>query len=1074
MRYSIGLDIGITSVGWAILALNDSNDPVCIVDMGSRIFDIAEHPKDGSSLATPRRLARGSRRTTRRRSRRKEKIRNLLVSDNIISREQLDSLFSGKLEDIYMLRTKALDVPLDRAEFARVLLHLAQRRGFKSNRKNNTTTEDGKLLNAITDNAALMTEKGYRTIGEMFFKDEMYSDKKRNSAGDYKATVSRDLIENEAKTIFAAQRSFGCDFASEETESKYLEILLKQLNFDEGPESGPYSGNLIEKMRGICEFFPEEKRAAKASFSFQYFNLLQKINNIRLISEKEELSLDDEQRSLIKVLALKKDSITFSDIRKALELDNNVLFNIPYPKEKGEDKVDIQKCEKMQKFQYLKEYHKIKKALGENFATFENRLDEIGEILTCYKTDRNIEKALFECGFTEEETSLIKTLDSFTKFGHLSLKALKMIIPHLEGGMVYSDACKAAGISFNKKECEKQMLLHCSDDILAPITSPVAKRAISQTIKVINSIIRRQGESPTFINIELARELAKSKQDRDKIKKSQDENMAENEKIIQKLKDHFHISDPRGDDIIKLKLWEKQDGVCLYSGQKIEYSRLLDSNYTQIDHIVPYSQSFDNSYNNKVLVFASENQNKRNRLPLQYLEGKKRDDFIVRVNNMKQLDPKKKRNLLRESFDLSEEEMTRHLQDTQTISTFLRSFIEDNLIFSNVKGKKQHVRAINGRITAYVRSRWGISKVRANGDLHHAVDAVVIACITPSMINQISRYSKYKETNDISEYGGNNKSPHFPEPWNHFRKELDARLSSDAPRAIRDLGLATYSELNIPSRQLFVSRMPKRKASGEAHEATLRRFTGINDKGKNVVVTKTPLSELKLENGEIKDYYNEKSDQLLYDALKKRLLDFGGDGKKAFPEGYVFRKPKSDGSEGPIVKSVKLITHPSLYVDVQENKKGVADNGKMIRTDVFKVENDGYYLVPIYVSDTVKDELPNISCGTTKKEMKEEDFLFSLYPNDLVKITSKKEISLELSDKESDLPTKTSSKSWLVYYKSTDIAVGSIGYITHDNAYKSRTGVKTLLSIEKYTVDVLGEYHRVEKEKRLTFSNKKK
>ena len=159
---------------------------------------------------------------------------------------------------------------------------------------------------------------------------------------------------------------------------------------------------------------------------------------------------------------------------------------------------------------------------------------------------------------------------------------------------------------------------------------------------------------------------------------------------------------------------------------------------------------------------------------------------------------------------------------------------------------------------------------------------------------------------------------------------------------------------------------------------------------------------------------------------------------------------------------------------MQENKKGVADNGKMIRTDVYKVENDGYYLVPIYVSDTVKDELPNISCGTTKKEMKVEDFLFSLYPNDLVKITSKKDIFLENSDKSSDLQKTISSKSWLVYYKTTDISVGSIGYITHDNAYKGRTCVKTLLSIEKYTVDVLGEYHKVEKEKRLTFSNKKK
>lgn len=128
--YAIGLDIGISSVGWAAVALNSQEKPCAILDMGSRIFDAAEQPKTGASLAEPRRNARSSRRRLRRRKHRKERIRNLILTEKLLTEQELSELFQGELEDIYSLRARALDKAINAKEFARILLHLSQRRGF--------------------------------------------------------------------------------------------------------------------------------------------------------------------------------------------------------------------------------------------------------------------------------------------------------------------------------------------------------------------------------------------------------------------------------------------------------------------------------------------------------------------------------------------------------------------------------------------------------------------------------------------------------------------------------------------------------------------------------------------------------------------------------------------------------------------------------------------------------------------------------------------------------------------------------------------------------------------------------
>jgi len=1091
-EYAIGLDIGVTSVGWAIVALDDCDKPCGIIGLGSRIFDAAEHPKTGESLATPRREARGSRRRLRRHRHRNERIRWLLLDQNVIDKDALDRLFSGHLEDIYSLRVRALDELLTGEELARLLIHLSQRRGFQSNRKNPSTDEDGLILSAVSNNQAIMKENGYRTVGEMLLRDPRFSAHKRNKGGEYIATVSRRLIEEEVHLIFAAQRKLLSPHATEALEDAYLNILLSQRSFDDGPGgNSPYGGNQIEKMVGSCTFCPDHPRAAKATYTFEYFTLLEKINHIRILHNGHTLPLTAEQRAALISLAHSTENVDFARIRKVLSLPDDARFNVVRYQEEN-----AANCEKKQKLGCLRAYHQMRKALDRLSRDYILSLpvshrDAIATALTQYKTTAKIAQYLEQEDLPEALISAVETIGNFSGYGHLSIHACSAIIPHLETGMNYSDACTAAGFQFKGHDgCTRTMLLHPTEADYESITSPVARRAISQTIKVVNAIIRKQKTSPTFINVEVARELAKSFSERNRIKKENQANQAANERCMARLREEFGLLSPSGQDLVKLKLYEQQKGFCPYSQTQMSISRLFESGYAEIDHIIPYSISFDNSYKNKVLVLASKNRDKGNRLPLQYLQGEQAEKFKVWVKNEVK-DYKKRQLLLKETITEEERKQFRErtLQDTKTASRFILNYLNDHLQFSPFRARgAKHVTAVNGTITSYMRKRLGISKVRANGDLHHAVDALVVACTTEAMIQQISSHTAYREcryTRGLQESYAVDESTgevlkRFPDPWEKFKLELEAYFSSNPAAVLADLHLPLYRSCGLvpPKQPVFVSRVPQRHVTGAAHEATVKSPRLLDSDlvcEKDYVIVKRPLQELKLKNGGIEHYYRQEDDRLLYEALLNRLQEFHGDAKKAFAE--EFRKPRHDGSPGPVVKKVKLREPTTLNVKIHGGN-GVADNGSLVRTDVFYVEGEGYYLIPIYVADTLKKELPQKACVAHEsykewKPMRDEDFVFSLYKNDLIRISGSKMIALSRIREDSDLPKQLEADSHMLYYQGMDISSAGIKCISHDNAYEKRLGVKTLESIEKYTVDVLGEYHRVKKEKRVPFTLKR-
>ncbi|SHK47835.1 CRISPR-associated endonuclease Csn1 [Selenomonas ruminantium] len=1076
-RYVLGLDIGIASVGWAALALNDKDEPYRILDLNSRIFPKAEVPKTGASLASARRTARGARRRLRRRRHRLERMRGFLVSEGVLTREAMLELYSQPVPDVYEIRYEGLQRRLTPEEWARVLLFFAKHRGFQSNRlAGEGTDEEGKVKEALKDNVELLVR--YRTVGEMLYKDEKFQAHKRNKASDYQMTVSRAMLRDEIDKLFEIQRKQGNPYATLEFQKRYLAIFSAQRNFDEGPGGGsPYGGNLIENMIGLCtlERDAKEKRAPKASYSFMRFSLLQKLNHMKIKENGGRRGLTAEERQCLEKLAWKSPSLNYARLRKELELRDTELFNDLFYGQ------DIESTEKKASFNYTVAYHEIRKALDKVEKGYIQRLssdelDIIGYAFSVFKHEENLQAYMKSHGIAEEVIRiLLANLRPFRKFGHISVKACRKLMPYLEQGMVYYDACIAAGYKLSGEDGERRKYLSGYMEEVRDIPNPVVRRSISQTIKVLNAIIKRYG-SPVEIHVELAREMARNFQERKQIQKQIDDNSKSNERIKQELIENGLLQ-PNGLDIVKWKLYKEQQGVCAYSQKPFDIGRLLhEGKYAEVDHILPYSRSFDDSYVNKVLVLTDENQHKGNRTPMEYMENddKRLMTFTTWVESTIR-DFRKRRNLLRKNYSSEEQDWKeRHLNDTKYISRFVYNLLREHLIFNSfMTGRKRHVLAVNGAITAYVRKRLGISKIRENGDLHHAVDAAVIACVTQGMVNKVQEYSK------AGEMWGHAKAEQFPEPWHGFRRELEARVGVKPAEKLRAMCVSNYTDDELQTvKPIFVSRMPQHKVRATAHEDTIHSPRLVNE---GFSVQKTKLSKLRLTNDgmSVADYYNPSSDVLLYQAILKRLQAFQGDAKKAFAA--PFYKPRADGSQGPLVRTIKTVKKTDAQVMINQGK-GMADNGRMLRVDVFyraEGKGKGYYLVPIYAADVVKPVLPLKAVVANKPyadwmEMKADEFIFSLYQNDLLLVRSEKGVDLSPVDKNSVLP-KVKKQVALLYYQTTNRNTSAVTVINHDNTYgQGSMGIRNITEIKKMQIDVLGNITEAPQEVRRDFRRMKK
>lgn len=744
MQYSLGLDIGIASIGWAVLNYDDNR----IEDLGVRCFNAAEDPKTKASLALPRRLTRGARRRLRRRAGRLQRAKLLFVEHGLVPEERIDSLYivtAGEAKDPWELRNLALQQILEPTELARALFHIIKRRGFKSNRKavKDGSDEDGKVLLSIGENRQIMQEHGYRTAGQMYALDVKFCDRKRNTTDNYTHSVDRPTLEQEITIIFEEQKRLGNALATDDLRDKVLSIFNWQMPYAKGDD--------IIKMIGYCTFEPEEIRAPVNAYSRERFMLLQKINHMNLTVMGSLMALSPEEKAKLVELAYKRAKVTYTQVRKALELDPEqarfIGVNYSRGRKKDDGEYNPLEGEKDTCFE-LKGYHAMRKCFDkagvwDSIKGNPDLLDTLAEALTYYKTDDDIAEYLR--GNKVDEPIVLAALqcETFSKAGHMSLKAIRKVLPYLEQGMIYSDACTAAGYNHSSPlDGVPQYKLPVIPEELT--NNPVVMRALCQARKVVNAVIERYG-SPTYVRIEMARDVGKSKDDRAEIQKRQKENEENKNRAVAYYISQFPEipeSAVKGDELLKMRLYREQNGRCGYSQEIIELYRLRDHGYVEIDHILPFSRSFDNGYNNKVLVLNHENQNKRNRTPREYLEGnpqrwKQFEDWVMTTYTRNR---NKRDNMLRKDF--SEQKQTefieRNLTDTKYIARAFSQFLRQNLKFADPTVKVP-VRSMNGRITSMMRGLWGLEKIRSENDLHHAMDACVIAATEQRMVQILTR-----------------------------------------------------------------------------------------------------------------------------------------------------------------------------------------------------------------------------------------------------------------------------------------------------------------------------------------------
>lgn len=1133
--YRIGLDIGIGSVGYAVL----ENDPVTenpnrIIRLGVRTFSPNEIPKTGESTAKKRRELRGVRRRKRRKEFRFLRMKNLFsktFGKDIF--DKVNVLNYGNKEqdilptDVYELRFKALDERVSDAELVKIILHILKHRGFKSNRKNlkSDSKDEGKLKKAISENVAYMQEKGYRTIGEMLYKDDKYFAvnnkngkeyrvyKVRNHSGCYDNCFYRKDLSQELEHILNSQQKLGNEKVSIEFIDRVLEIFNSQRNFDEGPGTGsPYSAKFEE---GNCTFESNEKRAPKASYTFELFNAISKINNLKV--NGVELTL--EQKQMLYEHIKEKKELKFKDVRKKFGFEGGAIFNLcnynlgKNGKGLSEDEY-IAKCED-KVFVAMHNSYEIKSTLKLN-NSYENRdlIDEAANLLTHCKSDSTIDEYISKSdilnNLSGEQKESLKTLN-YDKFGSLSYKAMKKIEKYLLQGDRYDIACKNAGYNHSSFECEKMDYLKGPkiEEMLSDVTNNVVRRSVNQTLRIVNEIIKEYG-SPQFVSIELARDLSKNYKERKRITLNQKERESDNAILYNELIEEWHIDRPTGQDILKLKLYKEQNCKCMYSGKVLIAKRLFEPNYVQIDHILPISKSMNDSYNNKALVIADENQNKGNRTPFEYFgnDEKRWHEFEARVNTI--YNREKQRNLLKETIteDDQKEFISRNINDTRYMSKLLLEIFNKYLKMAPVKHeenkKRKVVYSVSGATTSYLRKCWGINKLRDDGDSHHAVDACIIATVNDSIIQRITSFNKFKEVyipdgdrfmnkmtgevmseqeKEILEKEQLDElSPRLPMPYPFFRKELQLRslIKYDTfefnEKEKLELAEMGYDDEEIAkTKPIFVSRMKTVKNTGAIHEETMmstREYKETNRLIKSVDLEKLnlknnpeeiPLKDDKYPECSIDNYYRPQDDRLLYLKLKNYLVENG-----KIDKNIEFHKPKKDGSDGPIVKKVKVYEKASSCI-ITPN--GAAANSSMYRVDVFEKDSK-FYLCPVYMADVYRHKLPDkvieINKDWTKID-KTFNFKFSLYPNDLVKITKKGDIVLNknFDNPKSENPNQVKGEELLLYYRSTDVTSASIKLFTHDNCYFIKgCGVKTLLGIEKYYVDIMGKIYKAPKEER--------
>ena len=789
------------------------------------------------------------------------------------------------------------------------------------------------------------------------------------------------------------------------------------------------------------------KVAPKSSPVFQEFRIWQNLNNVLLIDNdtNEKRPLDEDERNLLYEELSIKAKLSKTEALKILnkkgkqwdlnyrELEGNrtqaILFDC-YNRIitlTGHEECDFKKIKASEIRHYVST---IFKNLG--FSTeildFDPSLKkhelekqpmyQLWHLLYSYESDNSrtgneslLRKLETTFGFPEEYATVLCDVVFEEDYGNLSVKAMRKILPYLQAGNDYSQACAYAGYNHSRHSLTKEELdqkVYKERLELLPknsLRNPVVEKILNQMINVINAIIDEYGK-PDEIRIEMARELKSSAADRKKTTHAISQGNAENQCIREILEKEFALSYISRNDIIKYKLYEelKPNGFkTLYSDTYIPKDKLFSKDF-DIEHIIPKARLFDDSFSNKTLEARDINLAKSSKTAFDFVKEKYGEEGAEAY--------KKKLDMLLDNDVISKAKYNKLLMAETDIPS---GFIERDLRNTQYIAKKaceilgELVRTVTptiGEITNRLREDWqlvdvmkelnfekyeklGLTEIvedrdgrkikrikdwtKRNDHRHHAMDALAIAFTKPSYIQYLNNLNARSNKGD-SIYAIENKELHYEEgklrfnapiPVNVFRAEAKRHLSAILVSIKAKNKVMTQNVNKIKTKHGIIKRI-QLTPRGPLHNETIygTKMRPIIKKMK----VGAALDEATI---------NKVSSPAIREALLKRLNEYSGNAKKAFTgknildKNPIYLNAERTKTVPALVKTVEWKSfHPTRkLIDKDLNVDKVVDKGirNILKARLEEFNGDAKKAFsnleenPIYLDQTKKIALKRVS-----------------------------------------------------------------------------------------------------------------
>ncbi len=792
-------------------------------------------------------------------------------------------------------------------------------------------------------------------------------------------------LEKNAHTKLKNQVFYRQDYLDEfekiwETQSKFHIELNDKLKSEVRDITIFYQRKLKSQKHlvSFCEFEKGHKAIPKSSPLFQEFRIWQNLNNIVIKNEmtKEHFVLGEDLKKLIAQELLFKENLTDSQLLNFCGLKKGT-YTVNFKKIEGNrtntslfkafenililegyDELDISNLDAIDIKKIIKSaFHdlKINTAILDFDPTIQgNDFDkqayyQLWHLLYSAEEDSFLKKSLMnKFGFKENHIPFLLNINLQADYGSLSAKAIKKIVPHLIDGHIYDKACTLVGYNHSSsltREQNNERILKDNLELLKKnsLRNPVVEKILNQMINVINAIIKdpTMGK-PDEIRIELARELKSNNEQRNEMTKAINKSTAEHEQIRNLLHTEFGIHRVTRNDIIRYKLWKECDGISIYTGKPIEPSKLFTKDY-DIEHIIPKSRLFDDSFSNKTICERQLNIDKSNKTAYSFLQEKltpeEFDQFEKRVKSLfGKISRTKQNKLLMADNEIPEGFIDRQLRETQYIAKKAKEILLE---------VSRNVTATIGSVTDKLRDDWelvdvmkelnwvkydklGLTQIeigkngerlykikdwtKRNDHRHHAMDAIIVAFTKPAYIQYLNNLNARSNTdkkgnsiigieNKYLKRDKNNKL-RFIEPMPNFREETKKQLESILISYKAKNKVVTKNK-NVTKKSGGTNQKIQLTPRGQLHEATIY--------GK---IKKYVTKEEKIGTNFTKEYIEKIAKKDHREALLKRLEEHAYDSKLAFTGKNALNKnPIYTNSENNIKvpEKVKIVWFENDY-----------------------------------------------------------------------------------------------------------------------------------------------------------------